>query len=71
MAVDAGTGEILAHALTDSGTSDATMAGPLVEAAGGRIPSVIADGAYDGASVYDAIRRARLPRSPRTAGWPG
>lgn len=64
IAVDAGTGEILAHLLTDGDTSDAAMAGPLVEAAGGQIRSVIADGAYDGAPVYDAIRQARPPRSP-------
>ncbi|MEO1459434.1 MAG: IS5 family transposase [Pseudomonadota bacterium] len=64
LAVDARTGEILAHVLTDSDTSDAAMAGPLVSGAGGRIRTVIADGAYDGAPVYDAIRRARPQRSP-------
>ena len=31
LAVDAGTGEILSHELTDSDTADAAMAGPLVE----------------------------------------
>lgn len=40
------------------------MVGPLVEGAGGRIRSVIADGAYDGAPVYDAIRSARPLRAP-------
>ncbi|MEM6549235.1 MAG: transposase [Pseudomonadota bacterium] len=76
IAVDADTGEILAHLLTDSGerqratgssaaaNADAAMAGPLVEGAGGRIRSVIADGVYDGAPVYEAIRAARPPRSP-------
>jgi Transposase DDE domain len=64
LAVDAGTSEILAFHLTDSDTADASMAGPLVEHAGGRIRSVTADGAYDGAPVYDAIRAARPPRSP-------
>jgi hypothetical protein len=64
LAVDAGTGEILAHGLTDSDTADAAMAGPLVEDAGGRIRSVTADGAYDGTPVYTAIRAARPPRSP-------
>ena len=64
LAVDAGTGEILAHELTDSDTPDAAMAGPLVEDAGGRIRSVTADGAYDGAPVYTAIRAARPARSP-------
>ncbi|MEM8575955.1 MAG: IS5 family transposase [Pseudomonadota bacterium] len=64
VSVDAGTGEILSHVLTNSDTSDAAMAGPLVENAGGRIRSVIADGAYDGAPTMDAIRNARPPRSP-------
>ena len=64
LAVDAGTGEILAFELTDSDTADAAMVGPLVGHAGGQIRSVTADGAYDGASVYDAIRAARPPRSP-------
>jgi hypothetical protein len=64
LAVDAGTGEILAHELTDSDTADAAMAGPLVGGAGGRIRCVIADGAYDGAPVYAAIRAARPARSP-------
>jgi hypothetical protein len=64
LAVDAGTGEVLAFALTGSDTADAAMAEPLVENAGGRIRSVTADGAYDGAPVYAAIRAARPPRSP-------
>ena len=64
LGVDAGTGEILAHELTDGDTSDAARAGPLVEGAGGRIRSVTADGAYDGVPVYAAIRAARPSRSP-------
>ena len=64
LAVDAGTGEILAFELTDSDTTDPVMAGPLVAAAGGRIRSVTADGAYDGVPVYQAIRAARPARSP-------
>jgi len=64
LAVDAGTGEILAFELTDSDTADATMAGPLVSQAGGRIRSVTADPAYDGAPVYAAIRAARPRHSP-------
>lgn len=84
IAVDASTGETLAHVLTDRDTSDAAMAYPLVASAGGRIRTVIAplsvckanacravDGAYDGAPVYDAIRRARPPRSRPAGGWPG
>ena len=64
LAVDAATGEILAHALTDSDTADVNMVGSLVGRAGGRIRSVIADGAYDGAPVYAAIRAVRPPRWP-------
>ncbi|MEM7778617.1 MAG: IS5 family transposase [Pseudomonadota bacterium] len=64
ISVDAGTGEILSHFLTNSDTSDAAMAGPLVETAGGRIRTVIADGAYYGASVAAAIRNARPATSP-------
>lgn len=40
------------------------MIGDLVASSGGNIRSVIADGAYDGAPVYQAIRAARPGRSP-------
>lgn len=63
IAIDAGTGEVLAHEVTDSNTSDAAMAGPLFANTGGRIRLVIADGAYNGEPVYEAIRSARPPRS--------
>jgi hypothetical protein len=56
--------EIIAHELTDDDTSDAAMVGDLVANSGGNIRSVIADGAYDGAPVYEAIRGARPPNSP-------
>ena len=46
--IDAGTGEILAHELTVDDISDPAVAGNLVAKAGGRIRTVIADGAYDG-----------------------
>ncbi|MEO1582855.1 MAG: IS5 family transposase [Pseudomonadota bacterium] len=62
--IDAGTGEILAHALTADDISDPAMAGDLVAKAGGRIRTVIADGAYDGQPTYDQIRAARLRKSP-------
>jgi len=64
VAVDAGTGEIFAHAPTDSDAAD--VAGSRVARAGGRIRSVSADGAGDGAPVDAAIRAARPPRSPPT-----
>ncbi|MEL6646069.1 MAG: transposase [Pseudomonadota bacterium] len=62
--MDAGTGEILAHALTADDISDPAMAGDLVAKAGGRIRTVIADGAYDGQPTYDQIRAARPTKSP-------
>jgi hypothetical protein len=40
------------------------MIGDLVASSGGHIRAVIADGAYDGAPVYQAIRAARPERSP-------
>ena len=67
IAMDAGTGEILAHELTNDDTSDPDMVTPLMEAAGGRIRRVFADGAYDGQPTYDAIRDASPPKSkPKT-----
>lgn len=64
VSVDPATSEIVAHELTDSDTSDAAMAAPLVAGSGGNIRRVIADGAYDGAPVTDAIRAARPAKSP-------
>lgn len=64
VSVNPANSEICAHELTDSDTSDAAMAGPLVASSGGNIRRVIADGAYDGAPVTDAIRAARPVRSP-------
>ncbi|MEM6943021.1 MAG: IS5 family transposase [Pseudomonadota bacterium] len=62
--VDARTGEILAHVLTDEDTSDQAVAGELVASAGGRIQTVIADRACDGEPTYEAIRHARPAASP-------
>lgn len=56
--------EIIAHELTDDDTSDAAMIGELVANSGGNIRCVIADGAYNGAPVYGAIRAARPTRLP-------
>ncbi|MEO1422846.1 MAG: transposase [Pseudomonadota bacterium] len=50
--IDAGTGEILAHGLIADDISDPAVAGDLVAMAGGRIRTVIADGAYDGEPTY-------------------
>jgi transposase len=55
LAVDAGTGEIVACVLTDSATDDAGRVPALLETIEGEIASVAADGAYDGEPVYRAI----------------
>ena len=55
LAVDAGTGEIVACVLTDNGADDAGQVPALLEAIEGEIASVAADGAYDGEPVYQAI----------------
>ena len=59
VSVDPATSEIVAHDLTNSDTSDAAMAGPLVAGSGGNIRRVIADGAYDGRTGHE-----RHPRRP-------
>ena len=64
ISVDPSNSEIVAHELTDSDTQDSEMAGPLVAGSGGSIRRVIADGAYDGAPVAEAIRTVRPARTP-------
>jgi hypothetical protein len=64
VSVDPDRGEIVAHARTDDAASDASQAGGLVARSGGRIRTVFAEGAYDGAPVYAAIRAARPVKSP-------
>ena len=54
LAIDALTGEIVAHVLTDKDVGDITAVPDLLATVEGPIASVIADGAYDGASVYQA-----------------
>jgi hypothetical protein len=53
--VDAGTGEIVAHVLTDKGADDAAQVPALLDQVGAEIASVTADGAYDGEPVYRAV----------------
>ncbi len=55
LAVDAGTGEIVACLLTDNAADDAGQLPALLEATEGEIASVTADGACDGDPVYQAI----------------
>ena len=55
LAVDAGSGEIVACVLTDKDADDAGQVPALLEQIGGEIASVTADGAYDGEPVYQAV----------------
>ena len=48
------TGEIVAHILTDKDVGDISAVPALLATVEGPIGSVIADGVYDGASVYEA-----------------
>ncbi|NPD67825.1 IS5 family transposase (plasmid) [Lichenicola cladoniae] len=59
LAVNVETGEIVAHSLTDKDTGDISEGAVLLATVEGQIASVIADGAYDGASVYDAAAARR------------
>jgi len=64
LAVNAETGEIVAHSLADKDTGDIPEVADLLPPVEGRIATVIADGADDGASVYDAaVARQRISSS--------
>ena len=52
LAIDAETGEIVAHVLTDKDVGDITAVPGLLATVEVPIASLIADGAHDGASVY-------------------
>ena len=64
LAVDAGTGEIVACVLTDNAADDAGQVPALLEAIEGEIASVTADGAYDGEPVYQAIASHQSDPAP-------
>ena len=53
--IDAQTGEVVAHVLTNPDVGDITAVPGLLATVEGSIASVIADGAYDDASVYRAM----------------
>ena len=55
LAVDADSGEIIAHTMTDQDTGDASQVKPLLDQIGCPIGQFTADGAYDGKAIYDAI----------------
>ena len=63
LGVDASTGEIDAHVLTDGDADDAAQAPALLCQCEGTLASVTADGAYDRDPVYQAAA-ARQPGSP-------
>ena len=64
LAVDAITGEIAAHALTDGNADDAAQVPALLGQAPGTIASVIADGAYDGEPTYAAAAARQCDPMP-------
>ena len=64
LAVDACTGEIVANALTDNGADDAGEVPGLLVQVDAEIASFIADGAYDGEPVYQAVARRQQHDPP-------
>lgn len=56
LAVDATTGEIAAHVLTDGTADDAAQVLDLLRTVEGTVVSLTADGAYDGEPTYAAAR---------------
>jgi len=55
LALDADSGEIIAHTMTDQDTGDASQVAPLLGQLDDPIGQFTADGAYDGKPTYDAI----------------
>jgi transposase len=55
IAIDAGSQEIIASDLTADDVGDATALPDLLDQVAGPVAAVIADGAYDGQPVYDAV----------------
>ena len=62
-------GEIVAHDLTEDSVSDPDRAAPLVAAVAATVGTVIADGAYDGEPIYDAIRTSRPGETALLSMW--
>ncbi|KAA0590355.1 transposase [Azospirillum lipoferum] len=75
LAVDPGTGEILAAELTTTQDGDASLVGPLLDQIKRPIGTVLADGAYDGEPVYCAVAAhtpdAEVIIPPRSTAVPG
>ncbi|AXA43307.1 Transposase DDE domain family protein (plasmid) [Rhizobium leguminosarum] len=55
LAVDADSGEIIAHSLTNQEVGDASKLEPLLDQIDEEIDQFTADGAYDGTPTYDAV----------------
>jgi hypothetical protein len=55
LAVDAGSGMIVAQALSDQDVDDASQVAPLLDQIDDEIARVTADGAYDGVPTYQTI----------------
>ena len=66
LAIDARTCEIMAHVLTDKDVGDIGAVPGLLATVEGPLGSVIADGAYDGASVYKAASLRQHDPPPDT-----
>ena len=57
LALDADSGEIVAHVMTGQKTGDASQVGPLLDQIDTPIGQFTADGAYDGEPTYGAVTR--------------
>ncbi|MFS8050678.1 IS5 family transposase [Rhizobium sp. BR 314] len=57
LALDAGSGDIIAHVMTDQNTGDASQVEPLLDQVDMPIGQFTADGAYDGEPTYSAVAR--------------
>ncbi|ANY84525.1 hypothetical protein BB934_40775 (plasmid) [Microvirga ossetica] len=55
LALDADSGEIIAHVMTDQDTGDASQVDPLFDQIEVAIGQLTANGAYDGKPTYDAV----------------
>jgi hypothetical protein len=57
--LDADSGEIIAHVMTDQDTGDASQVEPLLDQIDAPIDQFTADRAYDGRPTYNAVSRHR------------
>lgn len=73
LALDADSGDIIAHVMTGRDAVDASQVEPLLDQIDRPIGQFTADGAYDGEPTYDAVARhsgaAAVVIPPRTNAW--